>query len=224
MSTIEIRKFRNQYGLELIKAATSDIKVSDLVWDPVFGGPSFTHPGMPKNIFNAFVDEKLITKPEWKAFLEQLAAITFIDAEIAEQSVEVDVNFIADMEYAQLGKLGNELIVSSVKKFTFDNLQARVLTDDLRLSVDDNLEKMKEKKWRAYDMKIRRAFIISKLYYGTTKISIDKKLKEKFEAQVKKVRMPLTAGVEVGTSIEYTFSHNNVPFAMQIEKVSKFNP
>lgn len=224
MASIEIRKFRNQYGLELIKAATADIKVSDLVWDPLFGSPSFTHPGMPKNIFNAFVDEKLITKAEWKAFLEQIAAIPFIDAEIAEQSVEVDVNFIADMEYAQLGKLGSELIITSVKKFSFDNLQARVLSDELRLSVDDNLDKMKEKKWKAYDMKIRRAFLISKLYYGTTKITIDKKLKEQFEAQVKKIKAPLTAGVEVGTSVEYTFSHNNVPFAMQIEKVSKFNP
>ena len=61
---MEIRKFRSNYGLELITASHAGISLGDLVWDALSGKVSFSHPGMPNTIYSAFMDAGLIDEEE----------------------------------------------------------------------------------------------------------------------------------------------------------------
>jgi hypothetical protein len=92
----------------------------------------------------------------------------------------------------------------------------------LRVQIDSYLEKLKAGNWKFYDGKIRRVFIITELYYGRIKIVIDRALKNDFDLAVENSRLKINNKIEFGASIEYSFKHDNVPFAMKLELVRGF--
>jgi len=78
-------------------------------------------------------------------------------------------------------------------------------------------------RWKDYDGHIRRVFLITELYYGTIRILIEKQFSSELEASMKKVELSASGRSEGSHAVEYEFSHDNVPFAMRIERVRTFN-
>jgi len=220
---MEIKQFRRKYGLELIPASNADIILGRMVFDPLFGKPKFQHAGMPHHILNAFLDAKLLSKKDWEAIYDEIRSTPLIQANFAESSVSVETSMITDLEYPEIGKLENNFELNTIRKFTFGDLQARVMSNLLRVRIDDYLELLKRNHWEDYDGKIRKVFMITELYYGSIKIVIERELKEKFEAGIKNTDLKIKNELVSGKSIEYTFDHQDVPFAMRIEKVRTFN-
>ena len=220
---MELKKFRNKYDLELIPASHAGIVPGTLVWDPLIGKPKFHHKGMPEHIFNSFLDADLLTEKEWKSYLKDCEKIKLKDAGFAEMVVNVDVSHTGSLEHPKFGKLDSKFKMEKVRKFTFGDLQVRSMTNLLKVRIDDYLEELKKNNWEAYDGNIRRVFMVTELYYGSTKLVIENNFKHEFEAAVKAADLSVKRDLELGKSIEDTFDHENVPFAMRIEKVREFN-
>lgn len=220
---MEIRKFRTNYGLELITASHSGISLGDLVWDPLAGTPSFSHPGMPNTIYNAFLDAGLIDEEEFTTFREECLDTPLITAHLADRKVDVDTELIAELQHPKLGKIEGNFKLDSISKFRFGELQVKEMDDLLRVKIDQYLEVMKAKKWGEYDGKIRRVNIITELYYGSIKLVVERSLSGKLDAALLQSGINFASRAEGSKSVEYSFSHEEVPFAMRIEKVRTFN-
>lgn len=220
---MELKKFRNKYDLELIPASHENIINGALVWDPLIGTPKFDHPGMPNHIFNAFVDADMVKKEDLNTYLDECRNQPLVEAKLAERIIEVDINLASGLQNPNIGKLESEIGINSIKKFTFGDINTRALADLMRVTIDDFLEDMKMNHWELYDGKIRRVFMITELYYGSIKLVIDKEVKTKLDASLPTIGLDLKNAFEMEKSIEYTFDHQNVPFAMRIEMVKKFN-
>ena len=219
---MELKKFRNRYDLELIPASHEGIILGTLVWDPIFGKPVFDHPGMPDHIFNAFLDAEIIKSEEWEKSLSAARNQDLQEANLAVTSVDINIDLVTSLEQPLLGRLGSSFKLKSIKKFSFGELKVRLMSPILRVQIDDYLEKLKTGNWKYYDGKIRRVFMITELYYGSVKIVIDKSVMNDFTLAVKNTDMEISKELELGTAIEYTFKHKNVPFAMKLEMIKGF--
>jgi hypothetical protein len=219
----QFKKFRNKYDLELIPAANSNIILGNLVWDPIIGKPDFSHRGMPNHIANAFVDADLINQDELTQLLDEAKNEDLIEAGFAERIIDVDVSLVNSLDNKAIDNLSQSFELSSVKKFTFGDLQARSMSNLLRVRIDDYLEDLKKNKWENYDGKIRRVFMITELYYGSMKIVINSNLKNDFETSITAANLNVKSQLEIGRSMEYTFDHQSVPFAMRIERIKHYN-
>jgi len=102
---MEIKKFRNHYGLELISAPHEGIMLADLVWDALLGAPSFSHPGMPNTIYTAFLDAKIIDQDEFKEFQSECRETAFQEAYFPEKAIDVRSEFISELKHPSLGNL-----------------------------------------------------------------------------------------------------------------------
>jgi hypothetical protein len=65
--------------------------------------------------------------------------------------------------------------------------------------------------------------MITELYYGSIQLILNRNWKNELEAGLEKTDLDVVQTVEFGKSIEYTFDHKNVPFAMRLEKLREFN-
>jgi len=220
---MEIRKFRTNYGLELITASHAGISVGDLVWDPLAGSPGFSHPGMPNTIYTAFLDAGLIDEEEFKTFRKECQKIKLAPAQLADKKVDVNSELIAELQHPTLGKIEGNFKLDSISKFRFGELQVREMDDLLRVKIDQYLELMKAKKWQEYDGRIRRVNMITELYYGSIKLVVERALSGNLDAALEKSGVKFIARAEGSKSVEYEFAHEEVPFAMRIEKVKRFN-
>ncbi|MDF1572130.1 MAG: hypothetical protein P1P82_10995 [Bacteroidales bacterium] len=220
---MEIRKFRSSYGLELITASHAGITLGDLVWDSLSGKVEFSHPGMPNTIYSAFLDAGLIDKKEFAIFQEECSESELTDALLAERNVDVRSELIAELKHPSLGKIEGNFRLDSISKFTFGNLQVKLMDDLLRVNIDRYLEEMKANKWKEYDGRIRRVNMITELYYGSIRLVVEKSLSSNLDAAMEKGGITALTRTEGSRSVEYAFAHENVPFAMRIEKVRRFN-
>ena len=220
---MEIRQFRNTYDLELIAASHEGISLGDLVWDPVFRAPEFSRKGMPNTIYTAFLDAGMIDENEWQGFRDETRKARFMEAQFASKTVDVNVEFINEFQHPGLGTISGEFQLEKLSKFTFDNLQVRQMDDLMRIKIDSFLEEMKASRWKEYDGRIRRVFMISELYYGTMKLVVEKQFCSDFDAVLNAAAMDTLSRSEGSHAVEYQFSHGNVPFAMRIERVRNFN-
>jgi hypothetical protein len=220
---MEIKSFRKNYNLELLAASHEGISLGDLVWDPLIGPPDFSHPGMPKTIYTAFLDAGLIDEDAFKLFQTECTDVPLMHAHFAEKTVDVQSELLGELQHPTLGNLEGNFKLESISKFTFGDLQVKEMDDLLRVKIDQYLEKMKVEKWEEYDGRIRRVFMITELYYGTIKLVIEKSLGGNFDAALEKSGIRILSKSEGSGSVEYAFSHENIPFAMRIEKVRSFN-
>jgi hypothetical protein len=65
--------------------------------------------------------------------------------------------------------------------------------------------------------------MITELYFGSLQIIMSSDFKNELEASLQQTPLKLIETVEFDKSIEYTFDHNKVPFAMRLEKLRTFN-
>jgi hypothetical protein len=221
---MELKKFRNKYDLELIPASHENIILGNLVYDPLIGEPKFEHRGMPENIFNSFIDAELLEEAEWKKFLRSSKREKIVDAHMAESTLNIDLSVATSLGYPTIGEIDHNFGLKKVNKFTFGDLQVRTMSNLSRIRIDSYLEILKKNKWDAYDGNIRRVFMITELYYGSIKLITNTEWKSDLDAKISKLdNLKLKNTIELGKSLEYTFDHQNVPFAMRIEKVREFN-
>lgn len=220
---MEIRKFRSKYNLELIPASHEGIFLGDLVWDPILGPPDFSRKGMPNTIYTAFLDAGLIKSDEWEQFRRENQDTRLVNAHFATRSVDVNVEYISELNHPKIGKISGDFRTEKLSKFTFGNLQMREMDDLIRIKIDQFLEQMKASHWSQYDGSIRRVFLITELYYGTIRLVIEKQFSTELEAILKKSALQVSGRSEGSHAVEYEFSHDNVPFAMRIERVRNFN-
>lgn len=220
---MEIRKFRSTYDLELIPASHEGIATGDLVWDPIIGSPVFSKKGMPNSIFTAFLDAGLINENEWAALGLESSKAPFMEAHLASRTVNVNVEFVSELQHPKMGKITGEFISEKLSKFTFGNIKVREMNDLIRVRIDRYLEKMKASRWSEYDGKIRRVYLITELYYGTIKMVVEKQFSAELDALLQNTDLEALNRSEGSHAVEYEFSHDNVPFAMRIERIRTFN-
>ena len=220
---MEIRKFRSEYKLELIPASHEGISLGDLVWDPILGPPDFSRKGMPNTIYTAFLDAGLISDNDWEQFRKENQVTPMVSAHFATRSIDVNVEFINELQHPKIGIISGEFRTEKLRKFTFGNLQMREMDDLVRIKIDRFLEEMKASHWSKYDGSIRRVFLVTELYYGTIRMVIEKQFSTELEAILEKTELKASAKSEGSHAVEYEFSHDNVPFAMRIERVRNFN-
>jgi hypothetical protein len=220
---MEIRKFRSEYNLELIPASHEGISLGDLVWDPIFGPPDFSRKGMPNTIYTAFLDAGLINEEEWKEFRMENKDALLVNAHFATRQVDVNVEFLSELQQPKIGKISGDFKTEKLSKFTFAELQMREMDDLMRIRIDQFLEQMKASHWIDYDGSIRRVYLITELYYGTIRMVIEKQFSAELEASLEKANVHASGRSEASHAVEYEFSHDNVPFAMRIERVRNFN-
>lgn len=220
---MEAKAFRKKYNLELIPASHSNILLGNLVWDSLFGKPKFEKGGMPNHLFNAFVDANLLTQQQWQALINEVKSAPLTDANMAGVTLEVDGELSAELDHPQIDGLQAGLDWKKVKKFSFGDLQVRTLANLTRMEIDDYLEEMRRDKWEDYDGKIRRVFVITELYYGSIKITIDKELGAELETTAQAANLEIKTKFNLDRKTEYSFDHAGVPFAMRLERVKKFN-
>ena len=220
---MELKKFRNKYDLELIPASHENIILGTLVWDPLIGKPKFNHPGMPNNIFSSFLDADLLTESDWSQFLKDSKENEMVEAHLAESTINIDTSIASSLQYPSIGKIENNFELEKISKFTFGDLKVRTMSDLTRIRIDSYLESLKKKNWAEYDGKIRRVFMITELYYGNVKLITKTDWKNELDSKIPELELELSNTIEFGKSVEYTFDHQNVPFAMKIEKVREFN-
>ncbi len=220
---MEIRKFRSAYDLELIPASHEGITLGDLVWDPIFGAPEFSRKGMPNTIYTAFLDANLINQNEWELFGEENHNTTLIKAHLASRTVDVNVEFVNELQHPKIGKITGEFRFEKLSKFTFGDIQVREMDDLMRIKIDKFLEQMKATRWSEYDGRIRRVFLITELYYGTIRMVIEKQFSTELDTILKETKLEILSRSDGSHAVEYEFSHDNVPFAMRIERVRTFN-
>jgi hypothetical protein len=82
---------------------------------------------------------------------------------------------------------------------------------------------MKASRWKEYDGTIRRVFMITELYYGTIKLVVEKQFSAELDILIQNTDLEALTRTEGSHAIEYEFSHDNVPFAMRIERIRTFN-
>ncbi len=220
---MEIRKFRSEYKLELIPASHEGIFLGDLVWDPILGPPDFSRKGMPNTIYTAFLDAALIDDKDWEQFRKESQDTPLVSAHFATRNVDVNVEFVSELEHPTIGKISGDFRTENINKFTFGDLQMREMDDLVRIKIDQFLEQMKASHWNEYDGSIRRVYMITELYYGTIRMVIEKQFSGKMEAILEKAELQLSGRSEGSHAVVYEFSHNDVPFAMRIERVRNFN-
>jgi hypothetical protein len=220
---MEIRKFRTAYDLDLIPASHEGITLGDLVWDPIFGPPEFSKKGMPNTIFTAFLDAGLLTENEWAGLHEESRKTPFMDAQLASRTVDVNTEFVHELQHPKLGKITGDFITEKLSKFTFGNILVRQMKDLIRIRIDHYLEQMRATRWSEYDGRIRRVFMISELYYGTIKMVVENQFSAELDVLLQHSDISVTSKSEGTHAVEYEFSHDNVPFAMRIERIRTFN-
>ncbi|MCK5137150.1 MAG: hypothetical protein KAR19_15295 [Bacteroidales bacterium] len=220
---MEIRKFRSAYDLELIPASHEGITPGDLVWDPIFGAPEFSRKGMPNTIYTAFLDAGLINESEWEFFREETHNTPLFKAHLASRTVDVNTEFVNELQHPKIGMITGEFKSEKLSKFTFGDIQVREMDDLMRIKIDRFLEQMKATRWSEYDGKIRRVFMITELYYGTIRMVIERQFSTELDSILKKSAFEALSRSESSHAVEYEFSHDNVPFAMRIERVRNFN-
>jgi len=220
---MEIRKFRSQYNLELIPASHEGISLGDLVWDPILGPPDFSKKGMPNTIYNAFLDAGLITQIDWDQFKSEYRNSPLIDAQMANRTVDINIESVSELQHPTIGRISGGFTSDLFRKFTFSKLQMREMSDLTRIKIDGFLEVMKATRWKEYDGSIRRVFMITELYYGTMRMVVEKQNSAELEAVLDEIKLEAIHRTEGSHAVEYEFSHDNVPFAMRIERVRSFN-
>ena len=220
---MEIKRFRNKYNLELIPTSHENIILGNLVWDPIIGKPKFDHPGVSEHIYNAFLDAKIISRENWMKGIKELHKEKIKFAHLADRVINMESNVVTTLENPVINELEQRFELKNVSKFHFGNLQVKTMSNLNRIRIDNYLEVLKKDNWKAYDGKIRRVYMITELYFGSVQLILNKEFKNKLETSLEQTPIKIMETIEFDKSIEYTFDHNKVPFAMRLEKVRAFN-
>lgn len=220
---MDIAGFKKKYELDLLPVSNEDIIIGTLVWDPLVGSPKFSHPGMPRHIFQAFLDAELIDKPGFQSWIKTCEETPFKAAELGNLTIDVSVDTAAELNIPQF-EFTQKFGFENIRKYEFGDIRSKVMTYDVRIETDSLLEIMRAKKWKSYDGKVRRLCLVKELYYGTSvRISVNKKFDEDFKLALKTYNIDAKVKVEGTIEKTYEFSNGSLPFAMRTDAVKSFN-
>lgn len=221
---MNLRAFYRQYELELIPVALESLTLGKCVWD---GGwldsPSFSHQGMPAYIYNTFVDKNIISIDESDAILDRFRLMPNIGAKFAHEEIEIEIEDALTLKIGKEIDLNSAFDLKKVKSFSFSNSVGKELPNRDRILIDKMLDQIKDNHWDEYKSGLRRAYIITELYYGKIEISIDTDLEIEFEASIPTAKLETANKFKVGKTVSYVFESSKVPFAMRIERIKHFN-
>lgn len=220
---MELKRFRNKYNLELIPASHEDIILGNLVWDPLIGKPQFDHPGMSEHIYNAFLDAGIISRKNWVNGIKNLHKEKIKNAHLADIIISMESNVVSTLENPVIKELQHSFELNKISKFHFGKLQVKTMSNLNRIRIDNYLEILKKESWKSYDGKLRRVYMITELYFGRIQLILNLDLKSDMDVWLQQTGLKIVETVEFDKSIEYTFDHNKVPFAMRLEKIKQFN-
>ena len=185
--------------------------------------PGIFKKGNAKLHLHSILDASLLSENEWAALSKESRQTPFLEAHLASKTVDVNVEYVNELQHPEVGKITGEFISEKLSKFTFGNIKVRAMEDLIRIRIDHYLEQMKATRWSEYDGRIRRVFMITELYYGTIKMVVEKQFSAELEALLQNTKLEALSKSEGSHAVEYEFSHNNVPFAMRIERIRTFN-
>lgn len=192
-----LRTFTKHYDLHLLPAAHSGIRLGNLVWKPFWGHPKLHHPGLPNHISNALFNVGLLDKAQWSDHLKSF------DVKMCKRAK------LARIKIQGATEVGATLLEG--------------MGDASRLRIDKYLERLDPKLLRALFRNPRKAYMITELYFGTLTIKVEKDHETAFEEKVMNTDWPIRATLNSDKNHEYTFDHNEVPFAYKMERIHRFN-
>ncbi|MGI9530933.1 hypothetical protein [Lutimonas sp.] len=178
---------------------------------------------MSEHIYNAFLDASIISHENWTKGIKELYKEKIKNAHLAELTIQMESTAITSLENPLIQDLGHRFELRKINHFHFGNIQVRTMSNMNRIRIDNYLEILKKDKWKTYEGKLRRVYMITELYYGSIQIILNKALKSELEGSIQQSQLEVEQTVEFDKSIEYTFKHNSVPFAMRLEKMKAFN-
>jgi len=221
---MNLRAFYRKYELELIPVALENLTFGKCVWD---GGwldsPSFTHNGMPDYIYNVFVEKNIISIDESDAILEKMRLLPKIEAEFANINIDLELSDALSLKIDKQIDLNASFDLKNVKSFSISGSIGKSMPNRDRINIDQMLDKIKNNYWDEYKSGLRRAYMITELYYGKLEISIDSNLEANFEAAIPNANLNASNKLKLGTTTTYVFESSKVPFAMRIERIKQFN-
>lgn len=220
---MQLQKFRKTYGLELIPASLAEIRLGDLVWKPLWGKPKLEHKGMPNRILNAFYDANLLDIDTHDRGLKRFRNQKQYPVQLSEQSIKTNTNQAIAYSSYGVERLSENFEFNKIKHYAFENIQVRLLSNELRIYLDENIEKLRKQNWKAYQGNINRVYMITELYFGDLEIQIDSGLKKEFMAALRQTDLELKSTIDFQNTSGYTFSNHEIPFAMRLERVKRFN-
>jgi hypothetical protein len=219
---MNLRVFSRNYDLDLIPGALSTLTMGKCVWDGGwFDKPSFDHGGMPNYVFNLFQQKGLITAEENESLLNSLRNLPLVEAAFAQESIDLEIEDALSVNVGEQLKIDVGFDLKRTLKISITNSKGRELPNSLRIQIDTMLDVIKEKYWDEYKNNLRKAYMITQLYYGTINITIDATMEATFEAALPNTN--INAKHKLGNSIVYSFDNQNVPFAMRIVRIKHFN-
>ena len=214
-----LKAFTKHYDLHLLPAAHSGIRLGNMVWKPFWGRPKLSHPGLPNHISNALHDVGLLDKAQWSDHLKSFDIKMCKNAKLAKIKVEGATAVAASLlEGMGFGFEQNHLVDTQITKVC-----TKVMEDASRVQLDTYFEKLTPKLLRALFRNPRKAYMITELYYGTLIIKVQKQHEVAFEEKVMNTDWPIRATLHANKNHEYTFAHNEVPFAYKMERIHGFN-
>ena len=220
---MHLQKFRKTYGLELIPASHAEISLGDLVWKPLWGKPKLEHKGMPNHILNAFYDANLLNIKTHERGLKKIREQKQYPAQLSQRSLKTNTSQAIAYSSYGVERLSQNFEFNKIKHYAFENIQVRLLSNELRIYLDGNIEKLRKQNWKAYEGNINRVYMITELYYGDLEIQIDSGLKKEFMAALRQTDLELKSTIDFQNTSGYTFTNEHIPFAMRLERVKRFN-
>ena len=220
---MNLNTFSRYYGLALLPVSHSQITLGDLVWKPLWGKPKLEHKGMPNHIFNAFYDAELLDIETHERALKKIRKQKQYPAQLSQRTLSTNTNQAIAYSSYGMERLSQNFEFNKIKHYTFENIQVRLLSNELRISIDGYLEQLQKENWKAYQGNINRVYLITELYYGDLTIQIDTRLKKEFMAAVKETDLELKSTFDFEKTSHYSFSNHEIPFAIRLERVKTFN-
>lgn len=221
---MNLRAFYRQYDLELIPVALETLTLGKCVWDGGwFDQPSFDHEGMPNYIYNIFVEKNIISDDECEAQLGRLHSLNNVEAAFATENIEFELEDALEIKIAQHIDMKSNFDLKSVKSFSISGAVGKAIPNRDRINIDRMLDQIKDIYWDEYKSKLRRAYLITELYYGKIEITIDSDLEINFEAALPYDQLRAANKFKLGKNVSYVFESSKVPFAMRLERIKHFN-
>lgn len=221
---MNLRTFYRQYGLELIPVALESLTFGKCVWDGGwFDTPSFTRDGMPNYIYNAFAAQGIITLEESDAILDRFRKLPQEPASFANINIELALEDALEIKLQHHLNMNVNFDMKRIASFTISNSKGKEMPNRDLIMLDDMLDQIKEHHWDEYKRGLRRAFIITELYYGTLSLKIDTDVVTDFEASLPASHLQAANKLQLGRTLTYAFENATVPFAMRLKRVKHFN-
>jgi hypothetical protein len=221
---MNLRQFYKQYGLELIPVAMEDLTLTKCVWDGGwFSKPSFTQNHMPNYLLNSFVQKNIMSNAQSDSMLNSFRNQPKLETAFAKINIEFEIEDALELKINENIKLDASFNLKNIKSFDITESKGISIPNSTRLNIDQMLDELKDNYWDEYKNGLRRAYLISELYYGKLSITIDMDFESDFEVALPNSTQNYSNKLKLGRNITYEFENNKVPFAMKIERIKFFN-